>query len=76
MRKINVKSVEISKNEGRKDVLIGNEGLYSVIKKSVFLMILFPFFIQVKVSFTTFKKVTSEHTPFETIIDCCEVEHD
>ena len=65
MRKINVKSVEISKNEGRKDVLIGNEGLYSVIKKSVFLMILFPFFIQVKVSFTTFKKVTPEHTPLK-----------
>ena len=65
MRKINVKSVEISKNEGSKDVLIGNEGLYSVIKKSVFLMILFPFFIQVKVSFTTFKKVTSEHTPLK-----------
>ena len=64
MKKINIKSVEISKNEGRKDVLIGNEGLYSVIKNHS------PFFIQVKVSFTTFKKVTSEHTPFQTIIDC------
>lgn len=30
--KLNVKSVEISKNEGRKDVLIVNEGLYLVIK--------------------------------------------
>ena len=36
MKKINIKSVEISKNEGRKDVLIGNEGLYSVIKNHSF----------------------------------------
>lgn len=36
MRKINVKSLEISKNEVRKDVLIGNEGLYSVIKNHSF----------------------------------------
>ena len=67
--KVNVKSVEISKNEGRKDVLIVNEGLYLVIKIHSFWWFFFPFLSKWK-WVLALKKVTTVHTPFETIIDC------